>query len=139
MHAVKNEPPVHGWYHFRMSRSEDRAMKIIVNQQIHLSEILASDEAACVEHLQEEEIYDRTLRIPYSYTAADFQETHRGDSLSSLSIASSSTSPRVNPLNRYRITPLRSIRKMNGKPSTCQRELIRLALSDHDRQVMPWR
>jgi ribosomal-protein-alanine N-acetyltransferase len=29
---------------------------------------------ACVEHLREKEIYDYTLRIPYPYTEADFQE-----------------------------------------------------------------
>jgi RimJ/RimL family protein N-acetyltransferase len=49
-------------------------MKIIVNEQIHLSEFQPSDQVACVEHLREKEIYDRTLRIPYPYTEADFQE-----------------------------------------------------------------
>jgi ribosomal-protein-alanine N-acetyltransferase len=49
-------------------------MKITVNRQIHLSEIQPSDQAACVEHLKEKEIYDRTLRIPYPYTEGDFQE-----------------------------------------------------------------
>jgi len=49
-------------------------MKITVNQQIHLSEFQSSDQATCVEHLKEKEIYDRTLRIPYPYTEADFQE-----------------------------------------------------------------
>jgi RimJ/RimL family protein N-acetyltransferase len=49
-------------------------MKIIVNEQIHLSEFQTSDQAACVQHLKEKEIYDRTLRIPYPYTGADFQE-----------------------------------------------------------------
>src|SRR6266852_4805228 len=49
-------------------------MKIIVNGQIHLAEFQPSDQAACVEHLKEKEIYDRTLRIPYPYTEADFQE-----------------------------------------------------------------
>lgn len=48
-------------------------MKIDVNRQIQLSGFLASDQAACVTHLQEREIYDRTLRIPHPYTAADFQ------------------------------------------------------------------
>jgi RimJ/RimL family protein N-acetyltransferase len=49
-------------------------MKITVNEQIHLSEFQPSDQAAYVEHLQEKEIYDRTLRIPYPYTEAHFQE-----------------------------------------------------------------
>jgi len=49
-------------------------MKISVNAQIHLAEFQPSDQAACVEHLKEKEIYDRTLRIPYPYMEADFQE-----------------------------------------------------------------
>jgi [ribosomal protein S5]-alanine N-acetyltransferase len=49
-------------------------MTITVNDHIHLSEIQPSDQAACVEHLKEKEICDRTLRIPYPYTVADFQE-----------------------------------------------------------------
>src|SRR5262249_9302862 len=49
-------------------------MKIIVNERIHLSEFQPSDQAACVEHLQEKEIYDGTLRIPYPYTETHFQE-----------------------------------------------------------------
>jgi RimJ/RimL family protein N-acetyltransferase len=47
-------------------------MKISINDQIHLSEIQPSDQAACLEHLNEKEIYDLTLRIPYPYTEADF-------------------------------------------------------------------
>jgi RimJ/RimL family protein N-acetyltransferase len=56
-----------------MKQNEDQAMKISVNHQIHLSEIQLTDQAACIEHLKEKEIYDRTLRIPYPYTEADFQ------------------------------------------------------------------
>ena len=48
-------------------------MKITVTDQIQLSELLPSDEAACVQHFKEKEIYDLTLRIPYPYTGADFQ------------------------------------------------------------------
>src|SRR5438093_6659171 len=48
-------------------------MKITVNDRIHLSGFQPSDQAACIEHLKEKEIYDRTLRIPYPYTEADFQ------------------------------------------------------------------
>ena len=47
-------------------------MKISVNEQVYLSEILPSDQSACLEYLNEREIYDRTLRIPYPYTANDF-------------------------------------------------------------------
>ena len=49
-------------------------MSITVNEYIHLSEFLPSDKAACIEHFKEKEIYDRTLRIPYPYTEANFQE-----------------------------------------------------------------
>src|SRR5688572_27547206 len=50
------------------------AMQITVNDSIHLSEFRPTDQAACVEHFKEKEIYDRTLRIPYPYTEDDFQE-----------------------------------------------------------------
>jgi ribosomal-protein-alanine N-acetyltransferase len=53
---------------------EDLIVKLKVNEQIHLSELLGSDQTACVEHLQEKEIYAGTLRIPYPYTSADFQD-----------------------------------------------------------------
>jgi len=49
-------------------------MSITVNEHIHLSEFRPSDQAACIEHFKEKEIYDRTLRIPYPYTEAAFQE-----------------------------------------------------------------
>jgi [ribosomal protein S5]-alanine N-acetyltransferase len=47
-------------------------MKIAVNEQVYLSDILPSDRAACVDFLNEREIYDRTLRIPYPYRESDF-------------------------------------------------------------------
>lgn len=47
-------------------------MAIAVNEHFHLSEIVPSDQAACIEHLKEKEIYERTLRLPYPYTEADF-------------------------------------------------------------------
>jgi len=50
------------------------AMKIVVNNQVHLSEFRASDKDALVEHLNDREIYDRTLRIPFPYTEAHAQE-----------------------------------------------------------------
>ncbi len=48
-------------------------MRISVTDRIHLSEFQPTDQAACVKHLKEKEIYDHTLRIPYPYTEADFQ------------------------------------------------------------------
>jgi RimJ/RimL family protein N-acetyltransferase len=48
-------------------------MKITVTEQIHLSEFQPADEAACVQHFREKEIYNRTLRIPFPYTEADFR------------------------------------------------------------------
>jgi RimJ/RimL family protein N-acetyltransferase len=48
-------------------------MRIVVNDQVHLSEFRWSDKDALVEHLNDREIYDRTHRIPFPYTeqAAD--------------------------------------------------------------------
>jgi len=47
---------------------------ISVNSQIHLSEFRSADQAACVEFLNDREIYDRTLRIPHPYTPASFEQ-----------------------------------------------------------------
>jgi RimJ/RimL family protein N-acetyltransferase len=48
-------------------------MRIVVNDQFHLSAFQASDREALVGHLNDREIYERTLRIPFPYTdnAAD--------------------------------------------------------------------
>jgi RimJ/RimL family protein N-acetyltransferase len=48
-------------------------MRIVVNDQVHLSEFRSSDKDALVAHLNDRDIYDRTLRIPFPYTeqAAD--------------------------------------------------------------------
>jgi RimJ/RimL family protein N-acetyltransferase len=46
-------------------------MKIPVNDQIYLSEHEAADKQRFVEYLNEREIYDNTLRIPFPYTEAD--------------------------------------------------------------------
>jgi RimJ/RimL family protein N-acetyltransferase len=46
-------------------------MNLIVSDQILLSEIRRADKAAYLEHLNEKEIYDLTLRIPFPYTEAD--------------------------------------------------------------------
>jgi [ribosomal protein S5]-alanine N-acetyltransferase len=47
-------------------------MQLSIHEQIHLTEFRATDRTACVGHLCDREIYDRTLRIPYPYAEADF-------------------------------------------------------------------
>ena len=49
-------------------------MKIVVNDQVHLSEFRSSDKPALIEHLNDRDIYDRTLRIPFPYTEVDADE-----------------------------------------------------------------
>lgn len=49
-------------------------MKIVVNDQVHLSEFRSSDKHALIEHLNDRDIYDRTLRIPFPYTDASADE-----------------------------------------------------------------
>jgi ribosomal-protein-alanine N-acetyltransferase len=49
-------------------------MKILVNDQVHLSEFRSSDKDAFIEHLNDRDIYDRTLRIPFPYTDTDADE-----------------------------------------------------------------
>ncbi len=44
---------------------------------IHLTEIRRTDVDALVEYLNDREIYDRTSRIPFPYTAADAEEWFR--------------------------------------------------------------
>src|SRR4249919_3145124 len=46
-------------------------MNIFVNEPIHLSEFRTSDKGALIQHLNDRNIYERTLRIPFPYTAAD--------------------------------------------------------------------
>jgi ribosomal-protein-alanine N-acetyltransferase len=46
-------------------------MKISVNDHVHLSEFRPSDKTALIEHLNDRDIYDRTLRIPFPYTETD--------------------------------------------------------------------
>ena len=57
----------------RSNRHEGQAMKIIVTDHIHLSQFTPTDQTACLEHFKAKEIYDRTLRIPFPYTEADFR------------------------------------------------------------------
>ena len=52
-----------------LSKVRGPRMRINVNDRIHLSETRSTDQARCVEYLNEKEIYDRTLRIPSPYTA----------------------------------------------------------------------
>jgi ribosomal-protein-alanine N-acetyltransferase len=54
-----------------LSPKQVASEKIVVSEQVHLSDFRPSDKAALVQHLKEKEIYDRTLRIPYPYTEAD--------------------------------------------------------------------
>jgi RimJ/RimL family protein N-acetyltransferase len=49
-------------------------MKIVVNDQVHLSGFRSSDKPALVQHLHDRDIYDRTLRIPFPYTDATADE-----------------------------------------------------------------
>jgi len=46
-------------------------VRIQVSDRIHLSEIRASDKSAFVTLLNDKDIYDNTLRIPYPYTETD--------------------------------------------------------------------
>jgi ribosomal-protein-alanine N-acetyltransferase len=49
-------------------------MKIVVNDQVHLSGFRSSDKPALVQHLTDRDIYDRTLRIPFPYSEASADE-----------------------------------------------------------------
>jgi hypothetical protein len=49
-------------------------MNIVVNALVHLSEFRSSDKPALVQHLNDRDIYDRTLRVPFPYTDASAEE-----------------------------------------------------------------
>lgn len=49
-------------------------MRIVVNDQVHLSEFQGWDKDALVGHLNDRDIYDRTLRIPHPYTDTNAEE-----------------------------------------------------------------
>jgi [ribosomal protein S5]-alanine N-acetyltransferase len=49
-------------------------MKLAVNDQVHLSEFRSSDKDALLAHLNDRDIYDRTLRIPFPYNNAAADE-----------------------------------------------------------------
>jgi RimJ/RimL family protein N-acetyltransferase len=46
-------------------------MKVVVNDEVRLSEFRSSDKDALVIHLNHRDIYDRTLRIPFPYAEKD--------------------------------------------------------------------
>jgi RimJ/RimL family protein N-acetyltransferase len=46
-------------------------MRLAVNDPLHLSEFRSSDKPALLEHLNDRDISDRMLRIPFPYTDAD--------------------------------------------------------------------
>ncbi|HWB09208.1 MAG TPA: GNAT family N-acetyltransferase [Pirellulales bacterium] len=46
-------------------------MRIPINETLCLTEVRPTDKGAFVEHLNDREIYERTLRIPFPYTEAD--------------------------------------------------------------------
>ena len=46
-------------------------MRIVVHDQVHLTDFRSSDKPALIQHLNDQEIYDRTFRIPFPYTDAD--------------------------------------------------------------------
>lgn len=48
-------------------------MNLVISDQVHLCEFRSSDKPALIQHLNDRDIYDRTLRIPFPYTetAAD--------------------------------------------------------------------
>src|SRR4051794_23463999 len=50
------------------------AMRIVVNDQVHLTEFRSSDKDTLIECLNDRDIYDRTLRIPFPYTDASADE-----------------------------------------------------------------
>jgi RimJ/RimL family protein N-acetyltransferase len=47
---------------------------MVISDQVHLSEFGWSDKPALVQHLNDRDIYDRTLRIPFPYTDASADE-----------------------------------------------------------------
>ena len=49
-------------------------MKIIVNDEVFLSEFRSSDKDYLLAHLNDREIYDLTLRIPFPYSEKDADE-----------------------------------------------------------------
>ena len=51
-------------------------MKIVVNDQVCLSEFRSSDKPALLQHLNDPDIYHRTLRIPFPYTDSSADEWH---------------------------------------------------------------
>jgi len=49
-------------------------MRIVVTDEIALTEFQQGDQAACVERINDREIYERTLRIPHPYRPEHFEQ-----------------------------------------------------------------
>ena len=49
-------------------------MNLVVSDAFHLSEFCSSDKRALIEYLNDKDIYERTLRIPFPYTDADAED-----------------------------------------------------------------
>lgn len=49
-------------------------LDIAVNEQIHLTEIRATDRTEVAQYMSDREVYDRLLGIPHPYTEDDFDE-----------------------------------------------------------------
>jgi RimJ/RimL family protein N-acetyltransferase len=49
-------------------------MNIVVSDHVHLSEFRPTDKDGLIAHLNDRDIYDRTLRIPFPYTDASADE-----------------------------------------------------------------
>ena len=47
------------------------SMSLPIDRGISVTDVSEEDKAAYLEHLQEREIYDQTMNIPYPYTKAD--------------------------------------------------------------------
>ncbi len=51
--------------------TRSQAFRIVVSPSIYVSDITLTDKPAYLEYLQEKQIYDQTLAIPFPYTEAD--------------------------------------------------------------------
>jgi len=56
---------------YELTKKRGVVMTILVNEQIQSSEFRPSDKCALLDHLNDREIYDLILRIPFPYTDAD--------------------------------------------------------------------
>ena len=89
------------------------AMKIVVSDRVHLSEVRASDKDALICHLNDRDIYDRTLRIPFPYTAADADQWLDFDA--KLTIQQGRSGPLGHTLYRRRLDRRLWVRRLPGR------------------------